>query len=175
MTAENPSFEKVHGLDQVIAKVTKEKGLGKKVGLITGCFDILHVGHIDLFREAKKYVDILVVGVERDESVKSKSSDRPINKLDWRCKMLSELMSVDFVFPIEFVINYKASPEENNLLYKDMYKKIDPDFLITTKTADNYWTLKELRAKEIGIGFIGLDQEKISSTTEILRKIQENI
>ncbi|AKM83595.1 hypothetical protein A2422_01850 [Candidatus Woesebacteria bacterium RIFOXYC1_FULL_31_51] len=83
-------------------------------------------------------------------------------------------MSVDLVFPIEFAIEYKSS-SENDFLYREMYKRINPDFLITTKTADNYWTKKELRAKEIGIGFIGLDLEKISSTTEVLRKIQENI
>lgn len=174
MRVENPYFGKVYSLDQIVADVSKEKSSGKKVGLITGCFDILHVGHLDLFRKAKEHVDILVVGVERDESLKSKSSDRPINNLDWRCDILSELRSVDLVFPIEFVIEYKTS-SENDSLYRAMYKRINPDFLITTKTADNYWSLKELRAKEIGIGFIGLELEKISSTTEVLKKIQENI
>lgn len=43
---------------------------GKKVGLVTGCFDILHFGHISIFEFAKSHVDILLVGIDSDESIK---------------------------------------------------------------------------------------------------------
>ncbi|KKP32632.1 MAG: Bifunctional protein HldE, partial [Candidatus Woesebacteria bacterium GW2011_GWE2_31_6] len=56
MTVENPFFGKLHNLDEIADEVSKKKSSGKKVGLITGCFDILHVGHIDLFRKAKEHV-----------------------------------------------------------------------------------------------------------------------
>jgi len=64
---------------------------GKKLGLITGCFDILHIGHIKFFREAKKRVDFLMVGLDNDKSIKlSKGIGRPINTITDRMLQLEE-------------------------------------------------------------------------------------
>lgn len=81
--------------------VKKLQRTGKKVGLVTGCFDVIHISHINYFLSAKKYVDILVVGVDNDESIRmSKGKGRPIFDLNIRSALLSHLDCVDFVVPM---------------------------------------------------------------------------
>ena len=69
-----------------------------KITWTNGCFDILHRGHIELFRYAKSYGDYLVVGVDTDERVRvSKGPSRPFNTLEDRVKMLQALRDIDEV------------------------------------------------------------------------------
>ena len=71
---------------------------GKKVVVTNGCFDILHIGHVRNLQEARKCGDILLIGVNADETVRQlKGSDRPINSLEHRMEMLAALECVDFV------------------------------------------------------------------------------
>ena len=63
-----------------------------------GCFDILHRGHIELFRYAKSLGDELVVGIDTDEKVKlDKGKDRPINNVQDRIFMLQSIKYIDKV------------------------------------------------------------------------------
>ena len=67
-----------------------------------GCFDILHRGHIELFRYAKSLGDELVVGIDTDEKVKlDKGKDRPINNLQDRIYMLQSIKYIDKVVPFD--------------------------------------------------------------------------
>ena len=67
-----------------------------------GCFDILHRGHIELFRYAHSLGDELIVGVDSDEKVKNdKSDDRPINSLQDRMFMLQSIKYIDKVIPFD--------------------------------------------------------------------------
>jgi len=60
-------------------KELKNKVKNKTIVCTSGCFDIMHVGHIDMLEESKKYGDILVVGIHSDSYVtKHKGSERPI-------------------------------------------------------------------------------------------------
>ncbi len=73
---------------------------GKRVVFTNGCFDILHSAHVAYLNQAKSFGDVLVIGVNTDESVKRlKGSDRPINSLEERLKVLSGLSCVDHVVP----------------------------------------------------------------------------
>ena len=63
-----------------------------------GCFDILHRGHVELFRYAKSLGDYLVVGIDEDERVKqSKGDTRPINTVDDRRTVLESIRYIDEV------------------------------------------------------------------------------
>lgn len=65
-----------------------------------GCFDILHPGHIELFKVAKSLGDRLIVGVDTDEKVKNdKGESRPINSLLFRRTMLESIKYIDVVLP----------------------------------------------------------------------------
>ena len=69
--------------------------LNKKIGLVNGCFDVLHIGHIRLFDFAKSNCDFLFVAIDSDEMIKkSKGPDRPFNNQQDRQEMLNALKSV---------------------------------------------------------------------------------
>ena len=70
-----------------------------KKAFVTGCYDIVHVGHLELFKFCKSMADWLVVGLDTDERVKeSKGPERPINSLDARMKFLQAIKYVDEIF-----------------------------------------------------------------------------
>ena len=99
--------------------VKRYKANGKKVVFTNGCFDILHVGHVKYLQIAKSFGDILIVGLNSDESIKRlKGEDRPINIAQDRAYLLAALESVDFVVPFE-----EDTP--HNLI-----KMIEPDTLV---------------------------------------------
>jgi len=72
--------------------------LTTKVVWTNGCFDILHRGHIELFKYAKSLGDRLVVGIDTDERVKdSKGESRPFNNIQDRVEMLQAIKYIDEV------------------------------------------------------------------------------
>ena len=78
---------------------------------VNGCFDVLHIGHISLLEYAKTLGHVLV-GVDSDERVKQlKGSDRPINSVEDRIKMLKSLKFVDDVCVFD------TDTELNDILY----------------------------------------------------------
>lgn len=83
---------------------------GKTIVTTNGCFDILHVGHVRILKQAKSLGDVLVVGINSDASVRDlKGPERPINNQDDRAEVLASLECVDVVSiftegtPVEFI------------------------------------------------------------------------
>ncbi len=75
-----------------------EKNKNKNIVFTNGCFDILHLGHVEYLNEARSQGDCLIVAINSDESVRRiKGPDRPINNQDDRAKMLLNLKAVDCV------------------------------------------------------------------------------
>ncbi|MDQ4075781.1 MAG: D-glycero-beta-D-manno-heptose 1-phosphate adenylyltransferase [Chloroflexota bacterium] len=73
---------------------------GRQIVFTNGCFDILHRGHITYLSRAKALGDVLIVGVNSDESVRRlKGESRPINTLEDRVQVLAALSCVDYVVP----------------------------------------------------------------------------
>lgn len=71
---------------------------GKTLVVTNGCFDILHLGHIDYLEKAKSFGDYLLVGINGDESVRLlKGDSRPINSERSRARLIGALKSVDAV------------------------------------------------------------------------------
>ncbi len=71
---------------------------GNKIVFTNGCFDILHVGHVRYLTTAKSFGDILIVGLNTDDSVKMlKGANRPINNEKDRAEVLLGLKAVDYV------------------------------------------------------------------------------
>ena len=169
------TMEKLIKLTPLAIKIRDLKLLGKKVGLITGCFDVLHAGHVELFRFAKKHADILVVGLENDETIRlSKGPDRPIHNFSQRSLVLSELSSVDYIFEIPITVKFGQS-EDIREQYVEMTMKIKPDYLFTTKTADIYQKQKEAGAYEIGAKLMVFSGNHQTSTSRIAEKILKEL
>ena len=74
------------------------KARGKKIVFTNGCFDILHAGHVRYLTAAKNFGDVLIVGLNTDESVRRlKGDSRPINNQFDRAEILLGLKAVDHV------------------------------------------------------------------------------
>lgn len=82
-----------------LAKICKRlKQEGKTIVFTNGCFDLLHGGHVHLFREAKKRGDVLIVAVNDDASVeKVKGPARPIFPLQERLEILEAIDVIDYL------------------------------------------------------------------------------
>ncbi len=82
----------------LLAEVGRRRSIGQRVVFTNGCFDILHVGHARLLREAAALGDFLVVGLNSDASVRRlKGPERPRNSEDARAELLAALDAVDAV------------------------------------------------------------------------------
>ena len=76
--------------------------MGEKIIWTNGCFDVLHRGHIELFKYAKSLGTKLYVGIDSDEKVKlDKGEDRPFNKLSDRIKVLKAIKYIDEVISFD--------------------------------------------------------------------------
>jgi D-beta-D-heptose 7-phosphate kinase / D-beta-D-heptose 1-phosphate adenosyltransferase len=94
----NPPQKVIHDRDELADRVRAYREQGRKVVFTNGCFDILHRGHISYLSDAKALGDVLIVGVNSDESVHAlKGPERPINQLDDRMQVLAALDCVDHV------------------------------------------------------------------------------
>lgn len=89
---------KVQPLDALQEEVVRLRSHGRRIVFTNGCFDILHAGHVQYLREAKAQGDILVVGLNSDQSVSNlKGPTRPITCQAERALVLAALSSVDYV------------------------------------------------------------------------------
>ncbi len=114
-----PKNDKIITREQVGQIVSRLKREGRKVAFTNGCFDLLHIGHLELLEHARKLGDILIVGLNSDDSVRRlKGPQRPINTQLDRARILAALEVVDYV-----VIFNEDTPLE-------LIQTIKPDFLI---------------------------------------------
>jgi rfaE bifunctional protein nucleotidyltransferase chain/domain len=89
---------KIVELEQLEERVAELRGAGKKVVATNGCFDLLHVGHVHYLQAARALGDVLLVGINGDESTRQlKGTGRPINNERDRAEVVAALASVDLV------------------------------------------------------------------------------
>ena len=100
---------KILTLDQLAAESGRLRSESQRVVATNGCFDILHVGHVRYLTAARKLGDVLVVGLNGDDSVRQlKGEGRPVNREQDRAEVLAALESVDYVtiFPENRATNF---------------------------------------------------------------------
>lgn len=132
------------------------KGEGKKIVFTNGCFDILHIGHIRYLKEAKRFGDILIIGLNSDSSVSSIKQGRPIIPEEQRAEVLASLYMVDYV-----VIFDEDTPYE-------LIKEIEPDVLV--KGAD--WKMEEIVGSDIVKETYTIPIIEGVSTSKIIERIK---
>lgn len=90
--------EKVVPLEQVEGRIKQLRDGGKTIVATNGCFDLLHLGHVRYLQAARARGDVLVVGINGDESVRQLKGDgRPLNNAPARGAVLAALECVDLV------------------------------------------------------------------------------
>ncbi len=145
----------VTSLDSMLRIVENLKRAGKTIVFTNGCFDILHKGHVTYLREAKKLGDVLILGLNTDDSVRRlKGEFRPVNSEDDRAEVLCSLESVDYV--VKF-------GEDTPL---ELIEKIRPDILV--KGAD--YKIEDVIGREYAGKTVLINFVDGYSTTSILEK-----
>ena len=87
-------------LAEALDIVTGWRNSGQRIVFTNGCFDLLHPGHIDYLKRDRALGDVLIIGLNDDESVRTlKGPLRPINPIQDRATMLAALACVDLVVP----------------------------------------------------------------------------
>jgi rfaE bifunctional protein nucleotidyltransferase chain/domain len=152
-------------LNELAGRVEKLRANGKKIVATNGCFDLLHLGHIRYLEAARKLGDILVVGLNGDQSVRElKGPGRPINNEKDRAAILAALESVDLVaiFPELRATRFieRAAP--------DVYVK-GGDYSSETLNAEERAALQKIGSKIEIVPF-----EKGYSTSALLEKLRGN-
>jgi D-glycero-beta-D-manno-heptose 1-phosphate adenylyltransferase len=147
-------------ITQLQKRVEAYRKQGKKIVLTQGSFDMVHIGHARYCEEAKTYGDILIVGVDSDEKVRSrKGPDRPVVPEEERLEMLTYLRSVDLV-----VLKDLAWPKLH------LIKAIRPDVLVATR--DTYTPEKVKELHEWCGKVVVLEPMATTSTSAKLRRLQ---
>ena len=152
-------------LNELAGRVEKLRASGKKIVATNGCFDLLHFGHIRYLEAARKLGDILVVGLNGDQSVRElKGPGRPINNEKDRAAILAALECVDLVaiFPELRATRFieRAAP--------DVYVK-GGDYSSETLDAEERAALQKIGSKIEIVPF-----EKGYSTSALLEKLRGN-
>lgn len=129
--------EKIIGMENIeeLSRILREGE--NKIVTTNGAFDILHPGHLHSFYHAKRYGDILIVGLNSDESIKQyKAVTRPINNELSRATMLSALECVDYVciFPeTDPIIFLSLVKPKVHVKSKEGYKGLEREIMAQLK------------------------------------------
>ena len=167
-TSEEENFEILNlwlstsfGEGRHVKRVEKLSNKKKEVVFTNGVFDILHTGHIELFKFARSLGDKLVVAINSDKSVREfKGPNRPVNRQEDRKKVLEALSEVDEVVIFDDIDT------------KDIISKLEPSIIVK----GGEWTASEVRLRdeipeEIDIKIFPFIQNY--STTSVIKKIHE--
>ena len=149
-------------LEELIVRFGRAKRNGKKVVFTNGCFDLLHPGHIKSLETARGLGDVLIVGINSDESVRTlKGEGRPVIPARERAEILASLESVDAV-----VIFDELTPQR-------VVAKLLPDVLV--KGGD--WPGNQIVGREeveaAGGRVVLVEVVEGYSTSEMLKRIRE--
>lgn len=156
---EHPKILHGPALEERLAFLRRQ---GRRLVFANGCFDLLHPGHADLLRRARRLGDALLLALNDDESVRrlGKGPDRPINPLAARAYMAAHLECVDLV----------TSFSEDTPL--ECIRRIQPDILV--KGGD--WPPESIVGRELveagGGSARSLPLLPGWSTTELVKRIR---
>jgi len=153
------SDEHIKTWDEISSIISELKNNDKKIVFTNGCFDILHIGHVKYLEKAKNFGDILILGLNSDNSThRLKGKNRPINTQDDRAYILASLEVVDYV-----VIFNEDTP-------LDLIKLIKPDVLVKGGDYEGKEVVGQDIAKELKlVQFIDA-----KSTSKTIKKIRNS-
>ena len=134
--------------------------MGKVIGYTQGTYDMFHIGHLNLIKNAKRRCDYLIVGVNTDELVESYKNKRPIVPLEERAEIVRSIKYVD-----EVIIT-------NPLDKKEIWDKIrfDEIYIGDDWKGDSRWIDTEKELSEFGVPVIYLPHTDGISTTQLCEK-----
>jgi rfaE bifunctional protein nucleotidyltransferase chain/domain len=143
----------VPSLDAMAERVANLRGLGQRIVLTSGSFDLIHLGHVKYLAKAKELGDVLVVGVDSDRKIRErKGEDRPLVPEQERLEMLAHQRPVDLIY-------LKDEEAERWALIK----AVEPDVLVLTE--DHTYSAEEQAALGELCGELAVLERQASVTT----------
>ncbi len=153
---------KIYNWDELQKQLAVWRFKDKKIVFTNGCFDVIHLGHIEYLAKSRALGNILVVGLNSDESVRRlKGSHRPVNTEDARATILSALYFVDAV-----IVFGEDTPAE-------IIELIRPDILVKGKDYEGKEIVGSETVKSYGGEVVMIDLTKGYSSTHIIEKIHK--
>lgn len=151
-------------LEELKKRVGHLKGIGLKVVLTSGSFDLVHLGHVKYLEEAKKQGDVLIVGVDSDEKIRQrKGPDRPMVGQDERTHMLA------YQRPVDVIVLKDVSHPKWALI-----KTVVPDVLVLSE--DHGYSDADLKQMEKYCGeIVVLERQWTTTTSERIRTMHMNL
>ena len=157
--------KKILSQEELVRIVNIHRFFKKKIVFTNGCFDILHPGHVYYLNQARSLGDVLVVGLNSDDSVKrlNKGAERPIHPQDKRADVLAALLCVDYISIFD---------EDTPL---ELIQKIKPDVLVKggDYTIDKIAGADFVQAYGGSVAIIPLLEGY--STTDIVNKLKKQV
>jgi D-glycero-beta-D-manno-heptose 1-phosphate adenylyltransferase len=143
----------VDSLDELSRLVTHLKGLEMRIGVTSGSFDLIHLGHVKYLARAKQFCDVLIVGVDSDAKIRRrKGDDRPMVPQQERLEMLAYQRPVDLIY-------LKEDGDER----WGLIKAAEPDVLVLTE--DHSYSQDQLDELLAICGRIEVVERQASVTT----------
>lgn len=159
----DPSYlKKIVSWEGLAQRLEQLRGAGRRIVFTNGCFDLIHPGHVRYLDQARSLGDILVVGLNSDQSVRSlgKGGDRPVQTQEHRAEVLAALESVGFVAVFD-----QDTPYE-------LIAKAQPDILV--KGGD--WPVEEIVGADLvlarGGEVLSLAYWEGESSTDIINRVR---
>lgn len=158
-------MKKIFGIEEI--RELGEEIKDRKIVLVGGCFDVVHLGHLFFLEKAKSKGEVLVILLESDGDIKkNKGQKRPINSQKNRALFLTKLKMVDYVINLPEM----KSDEE----YFEIINKIKPK-IIAVSGDDNNLIKKENQAKKAGAKLVKVIKAiPHHSTSRIIEIITES-
>lgn len=150
-----------------LATIKNNAGLeGKSIGFKSGCFDLIHIAHVEMLKRCKQYCDVLIVGIGSDKTCANRSSKLIFDEVN-RANVIAALSFVDYVvIETEDVIG--------NVDHAELLKLLRPD-LFFIDSADSYSDIKIAIGKTCGATPIVLQSIKINNFGEIYEPHSSNL
>jgi D-glycero-beta-D-manno-heptose 1-phosphate adenylyltransferase len=154
----------VPSLDEMTRVVSHLRGLGYRIVLTSGSFDLIHLGHVKYLARAKELGGILVVGVDSDAKIRRrKGDDRPMVPEDERLELLAHQRPVDLIY-----LKRDEDPQWG------LIRAVEPDVLVLT--ADHSYSPTQLTALEEVVGeVVVLERMSSVTTSERIRQMYMNL
>lgn len=158
------STDKIFTLPQLQEQVSAWRKQGQKIVFTNGCFDLLHLGHVDYLEKARQLGDRLVLGLNTDASIsRIKGPSRPLQDEVSRARIMASLLFIDAV-----VLFDENTPQK-------LIEAVQPDILVK---GDDY-TVESIIGYEVVLGRGGevktVPLVKGYSTTNIVKRIEKQL
>lgn len=138
-----------------------------KKGYTTGVYDLFHIGHLNILKNAKKQCGYLLVGVTTDDVVKKNKNKIPIFSFEERVNIINSIKYVDEVIPqTDYGIENKIEVVKQN--------NIDVVFVGSDWKGTEKWTLLESKLNEIHCDVVYLPHTDGISTTKLIEMIKKH-